>query len=485
MFAAVAGKPYSAWLDTVTPADADHRYSLLAAEPSCVFRAKGRTIRISTAAGTDQFPGDPFAVLEELLQQRRGVVVGDPPFPVGAAIGYFGYDLKNWIEDLPATVADDLGLPDCWFGFYDNLVIFDHGAHHVWQISTAAAHPHPHPLPLPPNAGWFRSEPSWLQSEPAGAGREKRAGAMCLTEDPRGGGLRSNFTRAAYCAAVRRAQDYIAAGDIYQVNLSQRFQCDIAAPARDLYGALRRANPAPYGAWLDLGEAQVLSSSPECFLRIHDRDVLTRPIKGTRPRGATPEADCLRAAELRASPKDNAELLMITDLERNDLGKVCEFGSVHVPDLVRVESYATVHHLVATVAGRLRPDVSHVQCVRACFPGGSITGAPKIRAMEIIDELEPHARGVYTGAIGFFGYNGISEFNIAIRTAVYVEQPSRLSVVGARTSGTHVPPSYGRLTFHVGGGIIADSEPDAEYEETLAKAGGILNAIEQLRLRQR
>jgi para-aminobenzoate synthetase component 1 len=224
-----------------------------------------------------------------------------------------------------------------------------------------------------------------------------------------------------------------------------------------LYAALRNANPAPYSAYLDIGDAQILSSSPECFLRMNDRDIITRPIKGTLPRHRDP-ADLLRSA------KDQAELLMITDLERNDLGRVCEFGSVHVPELFRVESFATVHHLVATVAGKLRADVSHVQALRACFPGGSITGAPKIRAMEIIDELEQHARGVYCGAIGYFGHDGTSHFNIAIRTIVH---------------------QSGLLTFHAGGGIVADSEPDAEYDETLAKAEGILRALDQLRLRRR
>jgi len=264
-----------------------------------------------------------------------------------------------------------------------------------------------------------------------------------------------SFTRDSYRAAVLRAKEYIAAGDIYQVNLSQRFQCEIAASPPEVYLALRAANPAPYCAYLDIGDAQILSSSPECFLKINDRHVVTRPIKGTRPRSADP-------AELLASPKDNAELLMITDLERNDLGRVCEYGSVRVAELKRIETFATVHHLVATVEGTLRRDVSHVDCVRACFPGGSITGAPKIRAMQIIDELEPHARGVYTGAIGYFGPNGESHFNIAIRTIVQQET---------------------RLTFHAGGGIVADTEPDAEYDETLAKAQGIFNALDQLRLR--
>jgi para-aminobenzoate synthetase component 1 len=360
--------------------------TLLAANPVAVF----------------QPAGDPFASLAEELRR----------YPQCTAIGYFGYDLKRFVEDVPSRAPDDLGLPDCWFGFYDKVELISDGG---------------------------------TRSVVSAADQRTRQRAS----------LRSNFTRESYRQAVGRAKEYIAAGDVYQVNLSQRFQCEVPATPLDVHLALEQANPAPYSAFLDIGDAQILSSSPECFLHIRDRQVVTRPIKGTRPRSVDP-------AELLASPKDNAELVMITDLERNDLGRVCEFGSVHVPELVRVESYATVHHLVSTVAGTLRDDVSHLDCVRACFPGGSITGAPKIRAMEIIDELEPHARGVYCGAIGFFAPGGISQFNIAIRTVVRQ---------GAQ------------LTFHAGGGIVADSDPDAEYEETLTKAQGIINAIEQLRLR--
>ena len=421
-FADVASRPGVAWLDAVT----GKGYSILAAEPACVFRAKGRHCDVDG----DRFEGDPLAVLDELLQKRRVAAGGD--FPTGGAIGYFGYDLKNVIEELPATVDDDLGLPDCWFGFYDDLLVFDHARQIAVEVRCSGGSVSRRPL---------------SEQETAGASQKRRYT----------GQLHSNFTRESYGAAVRRAKAYIAAGDIYQVNLSQRFQCGVESGPVELYHALRAANPAPYGAYLDIGPAQILSSSPECFLRMNGREIVTRPIKGTLPRHRDPD-DLLR------SPKDNAELLMITDLERNDLGRVCEYGSVHVPELVTVESYATVHHLVATVAGQLKPDVSHVQAVRTCFPGGSITGAPKIRAMEIIDELEPHARGVYCGAIGYFGYNDVSHFSIAIRTAVH---------------------QSGFLTFHAGGGIVADSEPNAEYDETLAKAQGIINALDHLRLRQR
>jgi len=381
LFAEYAKRRHCVWLDTAT----GDGQSLLAAEPRKIFCAKNER-----------------GVFARLHAELAGWA--------GYAIGYFGYDLKNEIERLPARAIDDLRLPDCWFGFYDEPITVDSG--------TGVT-------PVLPNAPNKRD--------------------ACVT----------NFTRDSYRAAVLHAKEYIAAGDIYQVNLSQRFQCEIDSPATDVYPALRATNPAPYCAYLDIGDAQILSSSPECFLKINDRQVVTRPIKGTRPRSADP-------AELLAAPKDNAELLMITDLERNNLGRVCQYGSVRVVELKRVESFATVHHLVSTVAGTLRPEVSHVDCVRACFPGGSITGAPKIRAMEIIDELEPHARGVYCGAIGYFSPNGESQFNIAIRTVV--QQGSR-------------------LTFHAGGGIVADSEPDAEYAETLAKAQGIFNAIDQLRLR--
>jgi len=380
---------------------------------------------IIAPTGTTEVEGNPFDIVGEQLALHHHDASGD--FPLGAAIGYFGYDLKNFVEKLPAKAVDDIGLPDCWFGFYDNLLVFDHAKKEVWEIVGG----------------------SDSCRTPKGPAR---------TSLPRD--HRSNFTRDSYRAAILRAKQYIAAGDIYQVNLSQRFQCEVDASPPELYRALRESNPAPYCAYLDIGDAQILSSSPECFLNIHDRHVVTRPIKGTRPRGATSEEDTRIAAELLASPKDNAELVMITDLERNDLGRVCEFGSVHVSELVRVETYATVHHLVSTVEGRLRSDVSPVDCVRACFPGGSITGAPKIRAMEIINELEPVARGPYTGALGYLGFNRESQLSILIRAAICRAQTAY---------------------FHVGAGIVADSAPAAEYDETLTKARGFFAALNSQR----
>jgi len=269
----------------------------------------------------------------------------------------------------------------------------------------------------------------------------------------------SNITRGEFCDMVRKAKEYIAAGDIYQVNLSQQFAAPWQGDPLRYYEALRHYSPAPYAAYLDLEGRVVLSSSPELFLAMSGRNIRTRPIKGTRPRHADAETDELSAYELITSPKEIAELVMITDLERNDLGRVCGYGSVRVRELLKLERYEQVFHLVSTVEGDLREEVSHVAALQSCFPGGSITGAPKKRAREIIAELEPAPRGLYTGAIGYFGYNGESQFNIAIRTLVI---------------------ENGIAHFHTGAGIVADSLPENEYEETLHKAAGILMAAERL-----
>jgi aminodeoxychorismate synthase component I len=277
------------------------------------------------------------------------------------------------------------------------------------------------------------------------------------------GDFTAGTSRDGFMAGVRRIREWIAAGDIYQVNLSQAFEAEVAgASLFGLYLALREASPAPMAAWLALADTEILSSSPETLLRISGRRVETRPIKGTRPRFADPAADLASARELCASPKETAELVMITDLLRNDLGRVCEFGTVRVEAMLRLETLAQVHHLVSTVSGTLRPDCDALAALAACFPGGSITGAPKLRAMEIIRELEPAPRGVYCGAIGWLGRHGPASFNIPIRTLVR---------------------HGGRLSYHVGAGIVADSDPLAEYQETLHKAAGIRLAIERWRQR--
>jgi para-aminobenzoate synthetase component 1 len=357
-----------------------------------------------TRGGTHRAEADPFQVLEEMLRQERG--------GPGAAVGYLAYELKRFIEDVPETAVDDLALPGMYLCFYRD----------VQQYGADGA--------------------------PTADARPRAAG-----EAPR-----SNFSKDSYRAAIHRALEYIAAGDIYQVNLSQRFEAPFAGDPFEAYLELRRRSPAPYAAYLNLPEVRVLSSSPELFLKLdpQTRMVRTRPIKGTRPRGATGAEDAALAAELHASAKDRAENVMIVDLERNDLGRVAEIGSVEVTGLWDLESYANVHHLTSTVSARLREGLGAVDLLRATFPGGSITGAPKIRAMEIIDELEPTARSVYTGAIGRFGFDGSVDLNIAIRTALITQ---------------------GRAYFQAGGGIVADSDPDAEYEETLHKASAMASVF--------
>lgn len=285
----------------------------------------------------------------------------------------------------------------------------------------------------------------------------------CLAEStvngPFGAGVdfAGGMGRAGFCAMVERAKEYIAAGDIYQVNLSHRFDAPWpeGADAFDFYLRLRDCSPAPYGAFFDTGCRQVISSSPECFLNLSGARIVTRPIKGTRPRHYDAGEDERSAYELMTSPKEIAELIMITDLERNDIGKVCEFGSVRVAELLKLERFAQVFHLVSTIEGRLRPELSHLDALDACFPGGSISGAPKRRALEIIAELEPVPRGLYTGSIGYLGANGESQFSIAIRTAIL---------------------ENGVLSLHAGAGIVADSQADSEYEETLHKASGFFAA---------
>ncbi|MFH1485142.1 MAG: aminodeoxychorismate synthase component I, partial [Chloroflexota bacterium] len=283
-----------------------------------------------------------------------------------------------------------------------------------------------------------------------------------VEETPRGaspqgqGRLRGNFEHRAYIGAVERAREYICAGDIFQVNISQRFDAPLSIPPYDLYRELRAINPAPFACYLNLDEVAVVSSSPERFLRLSGDRVETRPIKGTRPRGKTPSEDELMAQQLAASAKDKAEHVMIVDLERNDIGRVCRYGTVRVGELMALEKYATVFHLTSTVEGRLRREKGRIDLLKACFPGGSITGAPKVRSMEIIEELEPTKRSVYTGSIGYLSFSGDMDLNIAIRTILMTQ---------------------GRAYFQVGGAIVYDSEPEAEYQETLDKAKALIQAV--------
>jgi para-aminobenzoate synthetase component 1 len=430
------------------------RYSFVTAKPFLTFRSFGSSCEVtrhSSLVTRHQF-GNPWHLLDALMARYELLDEIGLPFPLGGVFGYWGYDLKNFTEPkLPRRAVNDLGLPDCHVGFYDSLVVFDHRLGKVCAVSTGL------------NSDGSRSETRakqqldfWTAKLGSAVANGSTGAAFPMARQDETPALKSNLTRAEFLAAVERAQIYIRAGDIYQVNLSQRLTVPCGFAGWEMFEKLSVVSPAPFSAFLGCGDFEIASSSPEQFMRLSGSHIVTRPIKGTRPRDADPTRDAQLAYELQTSAKELAELVMITDLLRNDLGKVCEYGSVQVPELAKLEKFAQVQHLVSTVEGRLRKDVTHFAAFASCFPGGSITGAPKFRAMEIIDELEPISRGPYCGAIGYLGFNRESQLNIAIRTAICQD---------------------GAVYFNVGAGIVADSLPAAEYDETLAKAAGFLAAF--------
>jgi len=435
MFLPFCRRPYAMLL--LSGGDLDCAgYSLMGWDPFIVLSSKGRRVRVHIGHETHTYIADPFTILDDLLA-RLSLPGVSPLYPVSAAgLGFFAYDLKNHLERLPVTVEDDLNLPELVLAFPRQLVLHDRRGQRFWQVRVIYEDYQGRldvPLPVA-----FSAFPRQIP-------------------DYQVGPLVSNFTREAYLTAVRRIREYIRQGHVYQVNLSQRFSFPFTGEPYSLFRRLFALNPAPFFAFLQCGDFVVLSTSMERFLFRQGEYLETRPIKGTRPRGRTPEEDEAMRRELAASLKDDAELSMIVDLLRNDLGKVCRGGTVKVKEHKRLEAYQNVYHLVSIVTGRLRQDVSHVDILRATFPGGSITGCPKIRAMEIIDELEPHVRHVYTGAIGYLGLHGNLDLNVAIRTAVI---------------------SRGLAHFSVGGGVVYDSDEQEEYEETLHKGRTLFRVIE-------
>lgn len=433
------------------------RFSFVAARPFLTFRSQGARCEISGVTTSSTSIGSPWLILDDLLKRFESDDARDLPFPLGGCFGYWGYDLKCFVEPKLQPIAiDDLGLPDCQLGFYDSLVVFDHVLNKTWIVSTGLRDDGSRDetrarqqLALWQNRLRSCASKLW-QAHPPSVFREP---SPEIDPNP---GFHSNLTRSEFLSKVACARQYIRSGDIYQVNLSQRLAISHPSSGWEMFQRLAVASPAPFAAYLDCGGFQLASSSPELFLRLSGTHVLTRPIKGTRPRCADPIRDAALACELQNSPKENAELVMITDLLRNDLGRICAYGSVQVPDLMRLERYTQVQHLVSTITGQLRPDVSHVQALTHCFPGGSVTGAPKFRAMEIIEELEPVRRGPYTGCLGYLGFNRESQFSIIIRTALCLGSTKY---------------------FQVGAGIVSDSDPEAEYEETMAKAEGFFTAL--------
>jgi para-aminobenzoate synthetase component 1 len=433
-FAALAHLPGAVFLDSGGLGGGRGRYDIYAAHPYLTLTTQGRLTEIRSRRGTRVSAASPFVLLKEALLRIAASVPG-LPF-AGGAIGYFAYDLARRLERLPNLAKADLDLPDLSVGLYDWAVVVDHEERRTHLVCAGRDEEG--------LADWDRIRALVL------AGSPSRRPFRVLSEAV------SNLGRDEYRRRFERIKRYIRDGDCYQVNLAQRFSAPAEGDAYDAYRGLQGLNPAPFSAFLRLAAGAILCSSPERFLEVRGDRVETRPIKGTRPRSGNKARDRALALELKASAKDLAENLMIVDLLRNDLGKTCALGSIRVPALFEVESYETVHHLVSTVTGRLAAGRHALDLLEGCFPGGSITGAPKLRAMEIIEELEPHRRGVYCGAIGYIGYDGAMDLNIAIRTLVY---------------------QGGWIHAWAGGGIVMDSDPEAEYQETLDKAQAMLRLL--------
>jgi para-aminobenzoate synthetase component 1 len=456
----LAHLPNLLFLDSADPHPDHGRYSYVTADPVGILIRPAPIDSCEDIFWDDRFDCVPI---------KRPDIPDLPPF-IGGWAGLFGYHLGRAFERQPLPRLDDFQVPDMAVGVYDWVVSFDRLTGRAWLVSTGIIPEDPAPheritraearldvvrdmLVYGPQC-WhgFVLNPI---SRPATLDRIAPPNEHPLPGFP---GVTSNFDRLGYEAAVRRVVEYIRGGDVYQVNLSQRLLAPFAGSPLELYGRLRERNPAPFAGYFDLGDFAIASASPERFLKLTPSgEVETRPIKGTRPRGRTPEEDRANRNALLASAKDRAENVMIVDLLRNDLGRVCEYGSVEVSKLCELESFRTVHHLVSEVVGKLRSGMTAFDLLRAAFPGGSVTGAPKVRAMEIIAELEPTARGPYCGSLGYIGFDGSMDTNILIRTFTL---------------------GRGWAQFPVGGGIVADSDPAAEYEETLHKAAGLLRALQ-------
>jgi para-aminobenzoate synthetase component 1 len=447
-FEAFAPRPFSFFLDSGMDPRKLGRYSFMGNDPFLVMRSRGEEITLIKEGEEEKRRGNPFDVLGELLEKYK---LDGREYPVpftGGAVGYFSYDLCHFIERLPRTAVDDLELPECYLGFYDGIVACDHLSNKTYLIATG-----------------FPEVDDGKRRRRAEARLDELRNMILLAPPPlkmtesvfaEGITLKANFSHEGYLEAVARAREYICAGDIFQVNLSQRFEADIPVPPYELYKRLRGINPAPFANYFNFEGVTIAGASPERFLKVRGDQVETRPIKGTKPRGKTPEEDKALAESLLASKKDRAENIMIVDLERNDIGRVCRYGTVKVTELAILETYPTVFHLTSTVEGKLKEGKDRIDLLKATFPGGSITGAPKVRAMEIIDELEPTCRSVYTGSLGYLGCDGGMDLDIVIRTMIIKDN---------------------RAYFQLGGAIVYDSEPEAEFQETLDKGKALIQAL--------
>jgi anthranilate synthase component 1 len=451
-FLKIAEGDYGFLLESVEGGARVARYSFLGGLPARVLMCTGGSVtHLRPDSGTQQVAGveDPFAELERLLSVYSPVAVEGLPRFHGGIVGYLAYDIVRHFERLPNAARDDAGLPDYVFLLTDTVLVFDHVRHRILVVSNAHV-----PSPADADAA-YADATTRIESVIARLRQPlvaKTIGGRAELQEPM-----ANMGREAYEGAVRRAKEYIAAGDAIQVVVSQRFTAPLAVDPFEFYRALRTVNPSPYMYFLRLGDIHIAGASPEMMVRVEDGIAETRPIAGTRPRGATAEEDTALAAELLADPKERAEHVMLVDLGRNDLGRVCEPGTVRVEEFMAVERYSHVMHLVSNVTGRLRKGMTAFDVVRAAFPAGTLSGAPKIRAMEIIDELEPTRRGPYGGAVGYFSFSGNADTAITIRTLVMHD---------------------GIASIQVGAGIVADSVPENEFQECRNKASAILRALE-------
>ncbi|MDO5707059.1 MAG: aminodeoxychorismate synthase component I [Andreesenia angusta] len=436
-------KKNSFFLDSGMDYDKLGKYSFIGFDPIEIIKSKNDNIEIKKDGKTEKFKGDPFEALRKIINKYKMDYNTDIPF-IGGLVGYLSYDLCHFVEDLPRTAIDDVDIPDMYFGVYDGIIAIDHRNEKVYIAILGVKNDEEELF-------------NYIYGEIKSAEEKGLDIEIKYRDDKEDMEFKSNFeTEEKYRESIEKVRSYIKSGDIYQANLTQRFECDLDIEPYDLYAKLRHINPAPFASFLDIDDLKIVSSSPERFIKIKDGIIETRPIKGTINRGSTKEDDEKNREILINSKKDQAELLMIVDLERNDLGKIAKTGTVDVTELFHLEEYSTVYHLVSTVVAEIDKKNDIVDCLKATFPGGSITGAPKIRAMEIIDELEPTQRNIYTGSIGYIGFNEDIDLNIVIRTIVCKND---------------------KAYFQVGGGITWDSDPKLEYEETLHKAKALMDSL--------
>jgi anthranilate synthase component 1 len=442
--------PYSFLLESVEGGEKVARYSFLGFEPEIIVRSRAGKVTIERASGNQETDQPMLTVLRRLSGNHIPVRLPDlPPF-VSGAVGYLSYDAARWFEKIPDTHADDIGIDDAVMMFFSRLLVFDHVRHQIHVIANVFTDGRTEGLEA-------EYQKAIDDIEAMEARLEDPIEPLPARHDSAASRVRSNMTKEKFEQAVVIAKEYIAAGDIFQVVLSQRFEVGLRAHPFEVYRALRVVNPSPYMFFLKIGDQSIIGASPEMLVRATGRRIEYRPIAGTRPRGATETEDALLGEEMRADEKEVAEHVMLVDLGRNDLGRVADYGSVEITDLMIVERYSHVMHLVSSIKARLKAGMDRFDALAACFPAGTVSGAPKIRAMEIIDELEPTRRGVYAGAVMYLDYSGNLDSCIAIRTILTKD---------------------GRAYFQAGAGIVADSVPETEYIETVNKARAMLQAIE-------